>query len=197
MAYDNTRFITIRRSTVVRVAIAVAVLAVLGIGLAVGVSVGSSSSPPAKSAGATSTTSQGSATTTTVVSTTTTVPLPAVLSCGPKSTPHLLPTRLKVGCATGNVTVTAIVWKSWEADTGGQGTGTLNMQSGTSLISVPAVVVVFGVVNGVFQDVSIVPTSTLTTTTTTTTITATPTTPTPGGPSPVIASQPGSGWGSD
>ena len=194
MADHNTRFITVRRSTVVRVAIVVAVLTALGIGLAVGVSVGSHTSPPAKSAAATSTTVRGSTTTTTTAPTTTT-PLPAVLSCGPRSTPHLLPPRPKVGCAAGSVTVTAITWKAWDAETGGQGTGTLNVQKADGTFSsTPAVVVVFGVVNGIFQDVSIVPTITLTTTTTTTiTPTITPTT----GPSPVIASQPGSGWGSD
>jgi hypothetical protein len=84
--------------------------------------------------------------------------------------------------------------------------GTLNVY----LISVPAVVVVFDDVNGVFQDVSITPSqgsSTTSTTSTTgppTTSKAGPptsptsgltTTPTTGGLSPIAASQPGSGWG--
>jgi hypothetical protein len=194
MVKDRPRTITLRRSTVVTVGIVVAVLAALGVGVAIGLHRSSRSSPgPTKSiaAGASTTTSRGSTTTTT------TTPLPAVLSCGPGSTPHLLPTQLKVGCATGSVTVTSITWKAWEAATGGQGTGTLNVLSANGTFSsTPATVVVFGVVNGVFQDVSIVSTISLTTTTTTPTITPT-VTPTTGGSSPVIATQPGVGWGSD
>jgi len=193
MPDNDPRKITRRRSTVVRAGIIVAVLAALGVGLVIGLHLGSKSSPATTksiAAGASTTTSRGSTTTTT------TTPLPAVLSCGPGSTPHLLPTQLKVGCATGTVTVTAITWKTWEAATGGQGTCTLNVQSANGTFSsTPAIVVVFGDVNGVFQDVSIIPTITLTTTTTTT---INPTTaPTTGGPSPVIATQPGVGWGSD
>ena len=194
MADHDPRVITLRRSTVIRVGIVVAVLAALGVGLAIELHLGSKFSPATTrsiAARASTTTSHGPTTTTT------TTPLPAVLSCGPGSTPHFLPTQLKVGCATGSVTVTSITWKTWDAATGGQGTGTLNVLSANGTISsTPATVVVFGVVNGVFQDVSIVATNTLTTTTTTATIIPT-TTPTTGGPSPVFATQPGVGWGSD
>jgi hypothetical protein len=185
MAKDDPRTITLRRSAVVTVGVMVAVLAAIGVGLAIALHRDSKSSPATTKstvAGPSTTTSGGSTTTTT------TTPLPAVLSCGPGSTPHLFPTQLKVGCATGSVTVTTITWKTWEAATGGQGTGTLNVLSANGTFSsTPAIVVVFGVVNGVFQDVSIVPTITLTTTTTTHTT---------GAPSPVIATQPGVGWGS-
>ena len=103
--------------------------------------------------------------------------MPGVLSCGPGSTTSVRPTKLTVGCATGAITVTDITWSAWGAATGGQGTGTLN----ANLLSAPAIVVVFHVVKGVFQDVSITPSADVSTnptapTTPTTGPTATPTT---------------------
>jgi hypothetical protein len=187
-----------RRRTVIRVGIVALVLAALGVGTAIGVAVGSKSSPPTNKS-----TANGTAhlsTSTSVPTTTTTTPLPAVLSCGPGSTPHVRPSKLIVGCAQGTVTVTGITWKEWAAVGGGQGTGTLN----ADMASVPAIVVVFDEVGGIFQDVSIIPSKDLPTTPNvpatgqqTTSTTAPATTPTTGGPSPVVASQPGSGWGGD
>lgn len=208
MVDDKSPTITLRRSTVVGVSMVVLVLAAIGVGLAIGLTLDSKSSPPTTKSivtaastttvhGLTTTTSPMT-TTTTVASTTTTPALPAVLSCGPRSTPHVRPTRLKVGCATGNITVTAITWQLWGAASGGQGTGTLNSNSADGTFSsIPAIVVVFNVVDGVFQDVSVVPTITLTTTSTTAPTTPSNTAQTTAGPSPVAASQPGSGWGSD
>lgn len=189
MVKDNRRTITFRRSTVVTVGITIAVLAAVAIGLAIALHLDSKPSPAttkSTAAGASTTAPRGS------ITTTTTLPLPAVLSCLPGSTPHLLPTQLKVGCATGSVTVTSITWIAWDAAAGGKGTGTLNVLGANGAFSsTPATVVVFGVTNGIFQDVSIVATDTLTTTTTTPTIT-----PTTGASSRIFATQPGIGWGS-
>lgn len=206
MVNKDPRLVTVRRSTVVRVSIVVLVLAALGVGIAIGAAVGSKSSPPTKStATGTSTTSAHHSTSTLIpTTTTTTTPLPAVLSCGPGSAPHVRPTRLVVGCAKATSTVTGITWNEWAGTGGGQGTGTLNVD----LTSVPAIVVVFNDVGGIFQDVSITPSKNLSTTPTSglTTVPATgqqtsttvpATTPTTGGPAPVVASQPGSGWGGD
>ena len=193
-----------RRSTVVRLGVAALVVAALGIGTAIGLAVGSRSTPTSKStATGTSTTSAPvSSTNPSSQTSTTSVPSePAVLSCGPGSTPHVRPTVLTVGCATRTVTVTGITWNAWGADTGGQGTGTVNQ----GFQSAPAIVVVFHAVDGIFQDISVTPSkdasSTLPTTasptggTTTSTILPTTTTTTTGGIAPVAASQPGSGWG--
>jgi hypothetical protein len=91
--------------------------------------------------------------------------------------------------------VTGITWNEWGKTTGGQGTGTLNLD----LLSTPAIVVVFNDVNGVFQDVSVSPTQSVTTTTTTgksgAPATGPTTTPTTGALGPLAASQPGTGWG--
>ena len=92
--------------------------------------------------------------------------------------------------------MTGITWKRWGKTTGGQGTGTLNVD----LLSTPAIVVVFNDVNGVFQDVSVSPTQSVTTTTTagpnaTPPATGPTTTPTTGALGPLAASQPGTGWG--
>jgi hypothetical protein len=96
--------------------------------------------------------------------------------------------------------VTDITWNAWQAATGGQGTGTVT----TGLQSAPAVVVVFHDVAGIFQDVTVTPTSDASSTppTTTTTTGLTPssillptTTTTASGVAPVAASQPGTGWG--
>ena len=84
---------------------------------------------------------------------------------------------------------------------GGQGTGTLNV----GMMNVPAIVVVFNDVNGVFQDVSITPSKDVSTTPTvpkkktsrTAPTTGLATTTTTGGPSPVVATKPGSDWGAD
>jgi hypothetical protein len=200
--------ITVRRSTYVRVGIAALVLLALGIGIAVGFVVGSNSSPTTKSTdGGTSTTTAHGGTSSTppsaTTTTTTVAPVPAVLSCGPASTPHVRPAKLTVGCATGAVTVTAINWTLWRAATGGQGKGTLNVNNcqpncatGTST-STPAIVVVFNVVNGVFQDVSITPSKDVPKTPETTSTTIATSTSTTSGPAPVAASQPGSGWGGE
>ena len=67
-----------------------------------------------------------------------------------------------IGCAAGGATVTGMTWKEWGKTTGGQGTGTLNVD----LLSTPVIVVVFNDVNGVFQDVSVSPAQSVTTTTT-------------------------------
>jgi hypothetical protein len=187
----------VRRSTIVRVGVVVLVLVALGAGTAIGLIVGSKSSPPAKLiAIGTSTTTEHVSTTTSPLTGTTTTSVPAVLSCGPGSTPHVRPTTLTVGCPAGAVKVTGINWNAWEAATGGQGTGTVNV----GLQSAPAVVVVFHEVNGIFQDVSVTPSNDASSTPPTTggTITSTilpTTTTTTGGIAPVAASQPGSGWG--
>ena len=195
--------ITVQRSTVVRVGIVALVLAALGVGTAIGLSIGSKSSPQSnKSAAIGGSTSTANVSTTTAPLTTTSVTsLPVVLSCGPGSTPRTRPTKITVGCATGAITVTGITWSAWGAPAGGQGTGTLNVD----MMSVPAIVVVFHAVNGVFQDVSITPSKAVPTTPTIPTTRASKTAPTTGlatttttgGPSPVAATQPGSGWGAD
>ena len=149
----------------------------------------------------------------TTTTTTSTAAVPVVLSCASGSKPSVRPTGLTVGCATGGTTVTAITWNAWDAAGGGQGTGVLNVNSCTpdcghgTVSSASAIVVVFHAVNGVFQDVSITPTKDVSLTPKTTTSTTAgippatvpPTTPTTsqttGGPAPVFASQPGSGWG--
>lgn len=185
----------LQRSTVVRVGLAVLVLAALGAAFAAGLSLASKSSPPttpSKAAGGSTTTARASTTTSPRTTTTLAAPV-AVLSCGPRSTPTVRPTRLTIGCTNGQTTVTDIVWNSWDAATGGQGTGTLTVGSA----SVPAIVVVFRDVAGVFQDVSITPTQDVSATSTTAGATAPTTTPTTGGISPVAATQPGSGWGGD
>lgn len=215
MAARDRRVITVRRSTVVRVGVAALVLVATGVGVAIGFAIGSKSSPP-RAASTTSTrgttgAAHGSDTTPKLPVTSTTIAAvqPAVLSCGPGSTPTVRPTTITVGCATGSVTVTSISWTAWSAATGGQATGTLNVNncqpncaSGTSR-STAAIVVVFHAVNGIFQDVSITPSQNLpaspkTTSTaplrTASTIPLT-TTSTSSGFSPVAASQPGSGWG--
>ena len=176
------------------VGIAILVLAALGIGFATGLTVAKSSPSTTTSTttGASTTTVHGS-TTTSSHTTSTLAPLVAVLSCGPGSTAHVRPTRLIVGCASGKTTVTNINWKSWDAATGGQGTGTLNVDSA----SAPAIVVVFHDVAGIFQDVSITPSQSVSTTSTTAVATGPTTTPTTGGISPVAATEPGSGWGGD
>lgn len=104
-----------------------------------------------------------------------------VLPCGSGLPPQVRPTMITIGCATGNTTVADITWSAW-GPTSGQGSGTFNENNcqpdcaqGT-FTSVPASVVVSDPVGGVFQDVSITPTS--------------------GGLSPVTGSGPGSGWGS-
>jgi hypothetical protein len=196
----DARLITIRRRTAIRVGIAVLVLAALGTGIGIGLTVGSRSSPPTAKSAAT-----GPSRSTAHVSTTTSLPttattadsLPSVLSCGPASQPHVEPTKLTIGCATGAVVVTGVTWTQWGSVAGGQGTGTLNV----GLSNTPAIVVVFHDVNGVFQDVSVTPTKDASTvpatglaTTTTTPLTTTSTT---GGISPVAASAPGTGWGGD
>ena len=212
VARKDSPVISVRRSTVVRVGIAALVVLALGAGIAVGLTVGSKSSPPAtKSTEGSVSTTRGptsKSTTSTSASTATTVaPLPAVLSCGPGSTPHVRPAKLTIGCAFGLVTVTAISWTLWAAATGGQGTGTLNVNNcqpdcatGKSR-STPAIVVVFGAENGIFQDVSITPTRGVSTPSTTSSTAGTAplptTTTTTGGPAPVAASQPGSGWGGE
>ena len=202
MVHKDPRLITVRRSTVVRVAIVAAVLAALGGGIAIGLTVGSKPAPPTKpAASGVSTTTAHVSTTTSPLLTTTTVAVPAVLSCGPGSTPHVRPTKLTVGCPTGTSTVTDITWNAWDASTGGHGTGTFNV----GFLSVPAIVVVFDDVNGVFQNVAITPSADVSTTSTTTpktgptTVPTSPltTTPTTAGVAPVAATQPGSGWGGD
>jgi hypothetical protein len=186
----DPRVITVRRRVIIRVGIVVIVIAALGLGIAIGVAVGSKSPSTAKSIPVVaSTTIAHSSTTTSPQTTMTLVPSPAVLSCGPGSTPLVRPKRLIVGCATRNALVTDITWSSWRAATGGQGTGTLIVGFARS----PAIVVVFNDVNGIFQDVSITPSKSVSTTSTTTLAT----TPTTGVPSPIAASQPGSAWGSE
>ena len=208
MVDKDPRLITVRRNTVVWVGIVTLILLALGVGITIWSTVGSKSPPST-----TNSTASGTSTPTAHVSTTTSPPtttttgatVPAVLSCGPGSTPHVHPTELTVGCARGNITVTDITWNEWGAGGGGQGMGTLNVD----LSSAPAIVVVFNDVDGIFQDVSITPSKDVSTTPisrpttgpttgrTTTTTTALTTTPTTGGLSPVVASQPGSGWGGD
>jgi hypothetical protein len=166
VANRDPRVITVRRSTLVRIGVAVLVLAALGGGFAIGFTVHSKSSNPNTehtTNGGSTTSTHPSATTSSVAATTTTEALPAVLSCGPASTPHVRPANLMVGCGAGGATVTGITWNEWGKTTGGQGTGTLNVD----LLSTPAIVVVFNDVNGVFQDVSVSPTQSVTTTTTT------------------------------
>ena len=178
--------ISVRRSTVMWIALAAVVLAAFGIGTAIGLTVGSSSPPATKADRAVTTTTARASS-----STTTTTPLvPVVLSCGPKSTPHVRPAKLTVDCAKGDVTVTDITWNDWDTSSGGQGTGTLN----EPLASTPAVVVVFDEVHGIFQYLSITPTADVSTAAPTT---GTATTTTTGGPSPIVAQNPGSGWGAD
>jgi hypothetical protein len=184
--------ITVRRSTVVRVGVVALVLVALGVGTAIGLLVGSRSSPSTKSS--TTGTQGGSASTTSLPQTSTTgAPLPVVLSCGPSSTRHLQPTTITVGCATGTTTVTGISWNEWGAATGGQGTGTLKVGSQ----STQAIVIVFHVVDGVFQDLSVTPSNDVSSTTSSATSRTTlpVTTTAPGGLTSVAASQPGSGWG--
>lgn len=200
------------KSTLARVGIVALVVAALGLGIGIGVSLASKSPSPSTSASkGTSNSKSHDATSTTTSSTTTTtaVSLPSVLSCGPSSTPHIRPARLTVGCATGAITVTGITWKVWGADTGGQGTGTLNVNNcqpncalGASR-STQAVVIVFHPVSGIFQDVSVTPTQGISanpqppSSTSSTTIPLTTTTTSPNAFAPVAASQPGSGWGGD
>ncbi len=178
------------------------VLAALGVGTAIGLTVGSKSSPSAKSTapGASTTSKPVSTTSSTSTSSTTAAPVPAVLSCGPLPTPHVRPTTLTVGCATRTVTVTGITWNEWDGEAGGQGTGTVNQ----GFENAPAIVVVFHVVNGIFQDITVTPTKDASSTPPTTTpptggpatsIILPTTTTTAGGIAPVAASQPGSGWG--
>jgi len=206
VAHKDPRLFTVRRSTVRRVGFVAIVLAALGVGVVVGVAVRSKSSPPATKPTAAPSTTSAHSSTSTSVSTTTTTSVPAVLSCAPGSTPHVRPTKLTIGCANGTITVTGMSWKEWDASGGGQGTGTMSVD----LFSVPAIVVVFHEVNGIFQDVSITPTMDLSTTTTTSNLTTVPTTghqattttapvtsTTASGPSPVVASMPGSGWGGE
>jgi hypothetical protein len=195
---QDPRVITVRRSTVVRVGIAALVLVAVGLGIAIGLTLGSESSPSTtKSTIGTSTSTAQVSTTSSPQTTPTLASLPAVLSCGPGSTTHVRPTRLIVGCANENVMVTDITWSSWGAATGGQGTGALKVGSAV----VRAIVVVFHDVNGVFQDVSVTPSKDVSTTSTTALTTGptrtSTTTRTTGGISPVVASQPGSGWGGD
>ena len=88
-----------------------------------------------------------------------------------------------------------------DVSTGGHGTGTFNV----GFFSVPAIVVVFDDVNGIFQNVTITPTADVSTTSTTTLKTGSTTLPTSpstatsttAGVAPVAATQPGSGWGGD
>jgi hypothetical protein len=201
---NEPKVITVRRTTVVRAGVVLLVLAALGIGTAIGLSVGSGSPPPHNSSSTgTSSTTAHTSTTTSVTHSTTVDSIPSVLSCGPKSTPHVRPTTLTVGCTTKLTTVTGITWNVWEASAGGQGTGTVKM----GFLSAPAIVVVFHEVAGIFQDVTVTPLSDATSTplpTTTTTQLTTPsiilpttttTTTTIGGIAPVAASQPGTGWG--
>ena len=202
VARKDHRAIAVQRITVVRVAVVALVLVALGVGTAIGLAVGSKSSPPTKStAHGASTSSVPASTSTSLPTSTTTTSEPAVLSCGPAPTPSVRPTMLTVGCATRAVTVTAITWNTWGAETGGQGTGIINEGFETA----PAVVVVFHVVNGIFQDIAVTPTKDASSTPPTTskptgraatTSTILPTTTTTiGGIAPVAASQPGSGWG--
>lgn len=207
VARKDPRVITVQRHTVVRIGIVVLVLAALGAGTAIGLTVGSKSQTPTTSSSHNASTSSAPASTTTSApSTTTTVSaVPVVLSCGPGLMPHVRPTALTIGCATQAVqavTVTGITWSAWGAEIGGQGTGTLNQ----GFLRVPAVVVVFHVVNGVFQDVSVTPTKGVSSTSTpsttskpsggTSTSTSLPTTTTTaGGIAPIAASHPGTGWG--
>ena len=194
MVDKDPRLITVRRSTVVRAGVVALVVVALGVGIAVGLLVGSNSSPPTESTSASSTTtSHPHTTTTSTPETTTSAAQPVVLSCGPGSTQHVQPATLTVGCSGGTTTVTGITWSAWASDTGGQGTGTLNV----GFFSAPAIVVVFHVVNGVFQDVAVTPTKDLTSspTTSTTSRTILSTTTTTAGIAPVAASQPGTGWG--
>jgi hypothetical protein len=196
----DLRHVTVRRSTVVRIGIVLLVLAALGVGVVIGLRVGSKSSPPttqSTAVGTSATTADVPTTTSPLATTTTAGPVPAVLSCGPGSTPHVRPTSLTIGCAGGDITVTSINWKEWRPATGGQGTGIMNV----GLVSAPAIVVVFDDVNGVFQYVSVTPSKSVSTTSTTarttTSSTLLTTTSTTGGLAPIAASQPGSGWGGD
>lgn len=192
----DSRLITIRRRTVVRVGIVMLVLAALGTGIGVGLTVGSKASPPtAKSAVTSSSTSTAHVPTTTSHPTTATTAasVPTVASCGPGSQPHVEPTKLTIGCATKAAIVTDVTWTVWGSVAGGQGTGTLNV----GLSSTPAIVVVFHDVNGVFQDVSVTPSEGASTVPTTVPTTGLTTTSTSGGLSPVAASQPGIGWGGE
>jgi hypothetical protein len=186
MVKQETRVIALRRSTVIQVVIAV--LVALGVGIGIGLVV-SSPSPPAKSVvTATTTTSHRSTTTATSPPNTaptaapTTTALPAVLSCGPGPTPHVRPTRIYIGCASGDISITTIMWSSW-GSTAGSGSGTLNVNncqpncSTGRVSSSPAFVVVSNSVGGVFQDVLITP-------------------PRGGGLTTQSSTQPGSGWGS-
>jgi septal ring-binding cell division protein DamX len=208
----DPRVITLRRSTIVRIGVVALVLVAVGIGIAIGYNLRVTPSPTTKSdADRTSTTtSEGSSATTSPLSSTTTSAgsssVPAVLPCGPATTPTVRPTNLTVDCATGGTTVTGITWNSWGSATGGQGTGTLNVNNcqpdcahGTSK-SASAIVVVFHPVLGIFQDVSITPTQDVSNkkkTPLTTRSTVPLTTTIPGGLLPVDASQPGTGWGGD
>ena len=215
-ARRDTRVVTIRRTTLVRLGLVALVLVALGIGTAIGLTVSSRTSPPAARTDSGGSRTRGGSTTTVtrpLKSTTTTVaPLPVVLSCGPTSTKTIRPTRITIGCALGATTVTSITWKEWAGGAGGQGSGLLNLDNcqpdcahGT-VNSVPAIVVVFHIVSGVFQDVSITPSQNVPSTPATTSTTlrganpgtfpnSTTTSTTTSGPAPVFASQPGSGWG--
>ena len=219
-ARRDTRVVTIRRTTLVRLGVVALVLVALGIGTAIGLTVSSTSSPPATHTDSGGSKTRGGSTTTVtrpLTSTTTTnaASLPVVLSCGPTPTKTIRPTTLTIGCALGATTVTSITWKAWDSGAGGQGSGLLNLNNcqpdcahGT-VNSVPAIVVVFHIVSGVFQDVSITPSQNVPSTpkppaTTSTTLqganpgtfpNTTTTSTTTSGPAPVFASQPGSGWG--
>jgi hypothetical protein len=196
VADKDSRLITIRRRTVVRVGTVVLVLVALGAGIGVGLAVGSKGSPPtAKSATTGSSTSTTHAPTATSLPTTatTTASVPAVASCGPGSQPHVEPTKLTIGCAAITAVVTDVTWSVWGSLAGGQGTGTLHV----GLSSTPAIVVVFHDVDGVFQDVSVTPSESASAGPTTVPTTGLTTTSTTGGLSPVAASQPGIGWGGE
>lgn len=204
MADNDPKVITVRRTTVVRAGVVLLVLAALGVGTVIGLSVGSSTPSPhnSSSTSGSSTTLPVSTTTSSGTSSTSVASVPAVLSCGPGSTPHVRPTTLTVGCGTKDTTVTGITWNVWEATAGGQGTGTLKV----GFQSASAIVVVFHEVAGIFQDVTVTPLSDATSTPLTTTSTTGGTTPssvlpttttttTTRGIAPVAASQPGTGWG--
>lgn len=216
VARRNARVFTIRWTTVVRIGVVALVLAALGTGIAIGLTVGSRSSqdstePNGHGSNTTSdrsTTSESSTTTSTTVAA---AAVPVVLSCGPATTKTVRPKTLTLGCALGAVTVTDISWSSWGTSAGGQGSGILNQDNcqpdclhGT-VTTLPAIVVVFQVVNGVFQDVSITPSQNVssgpkvpTTTSTAPGIvpsTTTTSSPPASGLKPLFAAQPGSGWG--
>lgn len=174
MAARKPQVITLRRSTAVRTGIVAAVLAALAVGFAMGLGISSTAAPPTDAVVvAATTTSHGSPVTRPGL-------LPTVRSCGSRSTSQVRPTRIYIGCASGDISITTITWSHWGS--AGSGSGTLNVNNCQpncatgSVSSSPAFVVVSNPVAGVYQDVLITPPS--------------------GALTPQSSSQPGSGWGS-